>query len=273
MPSSSIQSIVVDYTEAVDSQSSALISSTVDTPEPTFPSSSGLAPSLVDYNLYSPASSALVSPEALDYIRSRTGSALFETAPYCIPTRAVSALLETTVSVIPVRAGSSIFEATVNQIAVGLLPHCANPSTGQKTYYSDQDSLIDSNQVPLIYSTKQILSVVSPIDGKVVGSTDLFTVPAGYNVLVTEAIIRATASVSVTVPATAGIGIAPGENDIVSSQILTNLISTGSSYTLDVGGIARIALPGEVIRLGIDIGAVGTSQTLEVFLMGFISPQ
>ena len=113
------------------------------------------------------------------------------------------------------------------------------------------------------------LSVTTGIDAKVIATTDLYTVPAGDTVVVTRAEVRCTAATSITVAATAGVGVAAGEDDIFNSQLLNGLITSNKVFKFPVGGVGVIAAAGEVVKLGIDIGATGTSQTFEVDLFGY----
>jgi hypothetical protein len=117
------------------------------------------------------------------------------------------------------------------------------------------------------------LSVTTGINALNIAIINLYTVPAGDTVVVTRAEVRCTAvGISpITVAATAGIGIAAGEDDIFNSQLLNGLTTSGKVFKFPVGGIGVIAAAGEIINLGIDIGATTSfgSQTFEVDLFGY----
>jgi len=103
------------------------------------------------------------------------------------------------------------------------------------------------------------------------GPVDLMLVPAGASIVVTEAVLLCTAAANVAVPATAGIGIAAGEDDIFPSQQLTGLLVAGDAFRFAIGGAGVIAQSGEVVKLGIDVASTGASvsQTVQVELFGY----
>lgn len=115
-----------------------------------------------------------------------------------------------------------------------------------------------------------LLASIPGIDAKVPTTTDLFTVPSGQTAIVIGAIIRCTAAAAITVPATLGIGLALGEDDIVPSQQMVNLLTSGKAFVIPVAGVIAQATATQIIKLGIDIAAVGTSQTFAVDLVGYL---
>lgn len=88
--------------------------------------------------------------------------------------------------------------------------------------------------------------------------------------MVTSAAIECTAATSITVAPTLGVGVAAGEDDIFASVALTGLISAGKMYHLNASGLSLRAAAGDVIKLGIDTAATGTSQTISVTLLGYL---
>jgi len=113
------------------------------------------------------------------------------------------------------------------------------------------------------------LASVDSIDAKATGTTTLYTVPAGTTIVVTEVVLRCTAAVAITVAAVAGVGVAGGEDDIFASQPLTGLEAAGETFSFPAGGIGVVATAAEVIKLGIDTAATGTSQTLSADIFGY----
>jgi hypothetical protein len=105
-----------------------------------------------------------------------------------------------------------------------------------------------------------VLARVTGIDAKVIGTTNLYTVPAGKICIVQDVIIRATFGLA-SATSVAGVGIAPGEDDIFPSQTLTGLLTTGDVYKFSLGGKSLDAAAGEIIKLGIDTGATATVQS------------
>lgn len=125
-----------------------------------------------------------------------------------------------------------------------------------------------SNKQPFI---NILLSTTSGIDGKVIGATNLFTVPAGKKCLVDKAVLRLTAAVAIgTPPAQAGIGVALGEEDIFSRSTLNGMTTTNNIYVFQTSGSRYYANGGDVIKFGIDTGFNGVTATLTVDLYGSI---
>lgn len=141
-------------------------------------------------------------------------------------------------------------------------------STGQPTAAGSDDSITNEDGSSILNDTKQLLATVSSIDATSTGSTVLYTVPSGKRVMVTDVIVSVDSATSVTNPITAGVGIAAGEDDIIASTELTNLLVADQTYTLDAFGQSRIARPGDVISFGIDAAITGTAQSLSVYLFG-----
>ena len=115
-----------------------------------------------------------------------------------------------------------------------------------------------------------ILATVTGIDGKVVATTNLFTVPTGFTAVCLQMVIRITAGSSITVAGTMGAGVAAGEADIFPSGPLTGLTVLGAFAvsTTQIGSVTAAAA--SVIKLGIDTGYTATSCTLAVDLIGFL---
>jgi len=115
-----------------------------------------------------------------------------------------------------------------------------------------------------------LLSATTGINAKTVATTTLYTVPSGKTAVITKAIIVPTAVSSITQGPVAGIGIAAGEDDIFASTQLTGLTATTKAYAFDAIGTYTLAAATEVIKLGIDTAASGTSMTVSVYLFGYL---
>lgn len=115
-----------------------------------------------------------------------------------------------------------------------------------------------------------VLSTTTGIDGKTVGTTNLYTVPGGKTAIITNAIIRITTATGLTGNCKAGIGIAAGETDIFASQALTGFDATTKHFEFIALGTKVNALSTEVIKLGIDVGFTATTATLAVSLIGYL---
>jgi hypothetical protein len=142
-------------------------------------------------------------------------------------------------------------------------------STGQQRQFSSRDILSDSAGNPKF---NQVLSTVTGIDATTVAEHNLYTVQPGTNVMVTEVLVVVTAASAVTTPATVGVGIAGGADDIVSSQELVALTTANTYYSLDVNALATTGTGTDIIKFGIDTAAAGTahSQTFTVILIGTV---
>lgn len=129
---------------------------------------------------------------------------------------------------------------------------------------------IPGKAYPRALSASVRLGLVASIDATAAGTTVLYTVPVGEAVVVTSVRLYCTTATGITVPATAGVGIAAGEEDIFLSRSLYGLTAAGTEVVFSLtSGIIRVALAGEAIKLGIDQGAAGTSQTLTASIFGY----
>lgn len=113
------------------------------------------------------------------------------------------------------------------------------------------------------------LSTTTGIDAKVVATTNLYTGAAGKTTIPLIAIVRVTAASAITIAARAGIGVAAGENDVFAEADMTNLLTTADSYAFVIGGRFAPVAAASIVKLGIDVAATGTSQTLAVDLWGY----
>ena len=112
-----------------------------------------------------------------------------------------------------------------------------------------------------------LLSTTTGIDAKSTGTTNLFT--ASQTTIITKAIVRCTAASAITVGAAAGIGVAAGEDDIFSSETMTGVHATTDAWYFVGGGKKVQVAASDIVKIGIDTAATGTSQTLAVDLWGY----
>lgn len=115
-----------------------------------------------------------------------------------------------------------------------------------------------------------ILSITTGIDLKTIATTNLYTVPAGRRCVVTGIIIHVTAATAFTGAPTLGVGIAAGEIDIMPFTALTGLTILDGLYRYSPEGYYVSGAAADVIKLGIDTGAIATTATGEVTLIGFL---
>lgn len=127
-----------------------------------------------------------------------------------------------------------------------------------------------SDALALMGSSDKILTVTTGINGKATGTTNLYTVPTGKTVVVTRAVVMCDAAVSITTGPQAGVGVAAGEDDVFTSQGMDALTTTAKLFHFTATGMSVKVVAGGVVKLGIDVPAVGTSQTLSVILFGVL---
>lgn len=116
-----------------------------------------------------------------------------------------------------------------------------------------------------------VLSTVTGIDLKIVATTNLYTVPTGKKAIITDIVIRPTTVAGFAVAATAGVGIAAGEIDIVAATVLTGLTGTTIQYKMSPLVLSVIGNSTEVIKLGVTVGATATTFTASVDLIGYLT--
>lgn len=195
-----------------------------------------------------------------------SGSAIFSAGVNTLRESSPSAIMSATVQALRERSPSAIFATDVSYTFDIVVPNIVG--TSGAGLLTPQDILINSAGILVIDGTKRVIATVAGIDATATGVTLLYTVPTNKRVLVTEVVINSISATAISSPATLGVGIASGEDDIISPESLTALTLTGQQYSLDIGGVGRIALAGETINLGIDVAAVGTAQTFDVYLIG-----
>ena len=117
---------------------------------------------------------------------------------------------------------------------------------------------------------KNLLSTTTGIDGKVIATTNLYTVPTGYTAIITKAVIRVTTMTTFATVGTMGIGVAAGEADIFASTALTGLDTTGEVWVFNASGlIVNVAAAG-IVKLGVDTGFGASVCTLSIDLFGYL---
>jgi len=114
---------------------------------------------------------------------------------------------------------------------------------------------------------EQLLATVTSIDAKTVAATNLYTATA--TTIITKVILLCTAATAITVEATAGVGIAAGEDDVYASELLTGLDAADKAFTYIAAGTRVAVLNTQILKLGIDTGSTGTSQTFTAYVFGY----
>lgn len=124
---------------------------------------------------------------------------------------------------------------------------------------------------PVYENGKEILiRQYEGIDALSTGTFNLYTVPIATKVVITKAIFRLTSISGIAGTLACGIGVAAGDDDIITSTALTGFNTTSEIYKIETSGNYKIASAGEIIKLGIDTAFTGTTATLSVDLFGYL---
>lgn len=113
-----------------------------------------------------------------------------------------------------------------------------------------------------------VLSITATVNTKNTGTTALYTVPAGKTAIITSAYIRCTAATAITVGPSVDIGVTAG--DIYPNTALTTLNATNKTFGFFSTGISTSPTATQVINFNVNTAATGTSQTVEVVLLGIL---
>ena len=122
----------------------------------------------------------------------------------------------------------------------------------------------------------QRLASTNNINLMSVAGTLMFTVPTDpsiYGYYLTDVIIRADLSASVTAPPTIAIGTANGTSNVVPPTVLTGLTTQGNYYLLRANGTIPLLVAGTTIYFNVTVAATGTAAngtflTSQVELLG-----
>lgn len=122
------------------------------------------------------------------------------------------------------------------------------------------------------FGAEQLLARVSGIDAKTTGTTNLYTPVSGRQVFITKVILRVGTATGVTGVPTVGIGIAAGEDDIFAATSLTGFNGSSKVYVFNaIGTITKgIGSASDVVKLGIDVAATGTTLTFTADVFGYL---
>ena len=112
----------------------------------------------------------------------------------------------------------------------------------------------------------ELLSTTEDIDFEAIDEHELFTSSAD-NTVVTKIVIRGRGVDTITTFPEVGVGVAAGEDDIALSRQITGL-TTDTSYIINLEGISRKLDNADVVKLGVDVAAVGNTFTADVLLFG-----
>ena len=109
------------------------------------------------------------------------------------------------------------------------------------------------------------------IDGKSVGNTTLYTVPAGRQLIVSRIVVIPTAVSAVIAPSTVSVGkTASAYADVIVAGALTGLTGLLTSTTLLPIIAASVLDAGESLVLRVSSGATATTYTLQAIVFGIL---
>lgn len=118
-----------------------------------------------------------------------------------------------------------------------------------------------------------LLSTVSGIDLKTTGATNLYTVPTGKSVVITEIILRITAVNTFISGATISVGKSAAYNEWMAATAMGSLASIGQFRKLShsaAGLIYQTFAAGEMAAINVTVAATATTLTATAEVYGFL---
>lgn len=103
--------------------------------------------------------------------------------------------------------------------------------------------------------TTPYLVSTTTVDLVTVGTTNLYTVPAGKKLVITSIVLRPTVATDVGTPAKVGVGVAAGEDDVWASTTLTGFTTSAKVYKHETLGAFYLPVEGDVVKMGVDTAA------------------
>ena len=119
-------------------------------------------------------------------------------------------------------------------------------------------------------SVPSLIASITGISGTAAASTTVYTVPTGKTLIITQAIVRATAATSITNGPTAGFGTSTSTYNIYASTAINALTTAGLDFGFVTVGMSTTVAAAGVVYFNIGTGATGTSETLAVELIGYL---
>ncbi len=117
-----------------------------------------------------------------------------------------------------------------------------------------------------------IRSFVMGIDGTAVATTTVYTVPTGFNFVLTRVVLQVLAVNTITVGPTITFGANnPSYNDY-QAALVTNLTAPATCLTFHDSTVIPVYFAGQAIKLNITTGATAVSQMLGCGVFGILIP-
>ena len=98
----------------------------------------------------------------------------------------------------------------------------------------------------------------------------VYTAPAGKPVVITKLVLRCVSATGVSVPCTAKVEINPAAGDVFTEQELVGVLAVDDMWTFDAEARGLVVPGGSQIDVTVTAIAVGTSQTLQAIVIGYV---
>lgn len=155
---------------------------------------------------------------------------------------------------------------SVNGQGLFLIPTAA---VGTSTLQGASTAFVQNAIAPANLATNApvILATITGINAKTTGTTAVYTVPTGKTAVVTGFIVRCTAASAITIGPSVSVTSTTGT--VYASTALTGLTTANTTFSFG-NGISVSPVAADVINFVIGTAATGTSQTVEVSLIGYL---
>ena len=219
-------------------------------------------------------STALSGEVATDFVvipsTALSGEIALDFTP--LPGPASSAIFSSTIDILGggAPASSAVFSSTIDILGGGAPASSAIFSSVLDFTIEQKPSNLFSRGSPTtLRRGTTLLGSVAGVDLTAIGATSLYSVGTGRTAIIDLVIVRCTEATSITTPAVAGVGVASGEDDVIEAQALFGLTTSGVYYVFPgPGGMSVELSAGQSLKLGVDTGAIGTSQVATVDVLG-----
>lgn len=118
------------------------------------------------------------------------------------------------------------------------------------------------------------LTTVTGISLTATGATNLYTVPSGKTLVLTEIVVRITAVDTFTTGATLSVGKSASYNEWLVATAMGNTFNSTTQFRLlshsAAGLIYQSFVAGEIIAINVTIGAVATTLTAACDVYGYL---
>ena len=116
----------------------------------------------------------------------------------------------------------------------------------------------------------KVLDNTGTVDAFSATAQAVYTAPAGKSVMITQVVLRCTASVGVATPATAKVELNPAAGDLFLDEEMTGVLLPGSTWTFTSEARGLVVPAGGQVDVTITNAATGTSQTLVAEVIGYV---